>query len=421
MEVTFYSNFRKKVNSTKRPSGGIKKEVLIKDKCDLHSPVLKIQGSGREYNYFQIDNTYYFINGSTVMPNNWIEYSGEVDAMATCADDIKSTTAFVTRYSGGSMDLIDTYAPPLTEGEIVYEKEQSVFPLSTTGTFIVSLADMPYPVAMSYGQILQLYNALNSEEAVNQIENTFADLSGYVRGALWIPFEVGTIGTLSIKAGKFDTGVKANYVSRETMTKNLVFPLPLDNTVLSSSNYCTLKISLPFSGTAALSVDDFRDGKSVYVTATLDTTSGALSYYISSGSNLSPVASFSGSCAVPIAIGSTSYSLASGVSGFVAGIANALHMGSGIGFFQASHSSSQTGGGGFRTDILSAVVGLTRRVPPEPLANKATVIGLPTMRTMSLGSITGFVQCHNASIESSEEIEVVEKCNSYLNSGAWIE
>lgn len=421
MEVTFYSNFAKRVNSTKRPTGGITKDVLIKEPCDMHNPLLKIQGTYDQYNYFKIGDSYYFIVGATVMPNGWVEYQGEVDAMATCADDIKSTVAFVTRCASGSLDIIDTFAPPKTKGTVIYEAEKEVFSFDNTGTFIVSVADMPYPVVMTLGNMFSLYNALNSKEATQQVENNYSDLSGYIRGAIWIPYNIPTTGTLRLKAGDYDTGISVGNVSRETITNEISFSLPLDDTILSSSQYCSLSISLPFAGTASLSIDDFRDGKAVDIIATMDTTNGNISYYVTSGRNLSPIASFSGGCGVPIAIGSTSYSIASGVSGYVSGIAYAMAERTGSAFFQAAHSTTQTGGGGFRTDIKTASIGLIKREPPEPLSTKAAIIGLPTMRTISLGSINGYVECHNASILSTSEKEVIETCNNYLNTGAWIE
>lgn len=421
MQVTFYSGFKKRINSTKRPSGGTAMDILMKEPCDLHSPIVKLAASAGQYNYFSIGNTYYYVVGETVFPNGWVELRGEVDAMATCADDIKGTKAFILRYSGGSTDLMDTYAPPMSSGTMAYESEQLVFPINNTGTFVVSLADMPYPVAMTMGEMFELYNMLNSEAAVKQVQNTYADLSGYVRGCIWIPFTISTIGTLSIKAGTFDTGVSASYISTEVMTKNLTFSLPLDDTILSSSSYCSLKLQLPFAGTASLSVDDFRDSKTLHIIATMDTSTGAISYYVSSGASIAPVASFSGTAGVPIAIGSTSYSISGGVSGFVTGLAYALSNGSGAAFFQASHSSSQVGGGGFRTKILTASVGLMKHSPPEALVAKAGTIGLPTMRTMTIGSVSGFVQCDKCTIESAEEPDIVNTCNNYLNSGAWIE
>lgn len=421
MEIQLCS-IKKKVNSTKRPDSGVTRNVAFKEATDMLHPIIRLSNiEPFQYNYCIIGDHYYFIVGQSVTPNNWLEIECEVDAMATCADDIKGTTAFVTRYSGGSLDIIDSFAPPKTSGKISYEAEKEVFSFDNVGTFIVSVADMPYPVSMSLGNMFALYNALNSKEATQQVENQYSDLSGYIRGAIWIPYQVPTLGALTLKAGDYDTGVSVNYIARETLTKEISFSLPLDDTILSSSQYCSLSLSLPYAGTASLSVDDFRDGKSVDIIATMDTTNGAISYYITSGSNLKPVASFSGSCGVPIAIGSTSYSLGSGVSSFISGLAYAMAEKSGSAFFQASHSASQTGGGGFRTDIKTASVGLIKRDAPEALSNKSNVIGLPTMRTMSLGSIKGYVECHNASIESTFEKNTVEVCNNYLNTGAWIE
>lgn len=420
MQVTFYSNFKKRINSTKRPSGGTVIDVNIKDKCDLHKPVLKIQGTAGQYNYFKIDDTFYFVDGEAVMPAGWVEISGEPDAMATCADDVKATRAFIERSASGSTNLLDGYSPAMSSGIIGNESEQLLFPLSKTGSFLVSLSNFVQPLKMDLGQFTNLYNKLNSKDAIQQVENSFADLSGIVKGAVWVPYDIKTLGSVAIKAGDFDTGVTGDIVAQEITTAQATFDLGIDGTVLSSSAYSEVKLYLPFAGATTLSIDDFRTGGQLSVLADLDNLSGNISYYISDSAFLSPVASFSGSAAVPIAIGSTSYGISGGISGLVRGLSYFLSTGSGAGFFQASHSGSQMGSG-FRSSLASVVCATVKRDAPEALSAKSGVVGLPTYRTASIGSMSGFIKCINASIESHHDYSLVESCNNFLNSGAYIE
>lgn len=431
MQVIFYSNFKKRINSTKRPSGGTTIDCVMKQATDTHEPVLRLTNiAPGAYNYFKLGEHYFYITSEIVFPNNYIEIHGSLDSMATCADDIKSTTAFVARSNVGSLQLVDSYAPAMTDTQLVAEAEENLFAdFSETGTYVVTVANSPRPVAMTYGEMLTLYNRLNSDDVIEQIANNFCDFSSFISGCIWLPYQVPTTGSLSLKAGIIDTGVSASYISNDITTAGVSFSIPSDSTCLTSSAYMDLKIYLPHCGTVNLSVDEFKDTGTVNIVATRDNITGGISYLITDGTYFGTVATFSGSCAIPIPIGSTSYNLGA-LGGGIASTAIGVLTGNPIAaiqgvasMFSGLQTTSQAGGGngGTRTTIRTAVMSVFKRNPPEPLGNKSSVVGLPTMRTMSLGAISGYVQCIGASIQSTHDMNAISECNNFLNSGAWIE
>lgn len=97
MEATFYE-FKKRSNSTKRPSGGVTDTVLLKsDDCDVTSPKLEVVGTSfTDYNYVYIPffNRYYWIIECTSIAYATYILSLECDVLASFADDIIGTDVF---------------------------------------------------------------------------------------------------------------------------------------------------------------------------------------------------------------------------------------------------------------------------------------------------------------------------------------
>lgn len=431
MVVTFY-RFSKRVNSTKRPSGGTSINVAWKDKTDMHRPTVKCQSSAvGQYNYMKIGDHYYWIVSEVVQPNNWIEWTGEVDSMATCADEIKSTTAFIERSeSMGLTTLLDSLAPAQSNETTTQLGSVNTGIFSAgRGTYIVSVANYPLPMTMTPSQFTQLYNQLNSESIINQLENSIVRLSEIITGALWLPIEtVLSQGTLELKAGYVTTGIVGDIVDNQPIIA-ISGITTSSGGILESSAYTDYYLYLPFVGAVQISPDQFK-GNSLTVETTVDPTNGSLLYKVMNASG-AIISTYGGTCGVPISVGSTAYNLggaaatALGIVGSIAtgNILGAVASGSALMFSGLKSVSAIGSGGGSRAALTRLDIALFKvsKTPPEALGNKASCVGLPTYRTASIGSVTGFVKCINASIEAAQELEVIETCNSYLNSGAYIE
>lgn len=431
MEVIFYK-FAKRVNSTKRPSGGVVKNVSWKEKTDLHRPTVKCQSTeAGKYNYMKIGDHYYWIVSEVVMPNAWIEWTGEVDPLATCADEVKATTAFVERSNVGSTSLLDSLAPARSDDtpQEIGSADTGIFS-SGRGSYIVSLANYPLPLVMNFSEFNTLYEQLNSESVINQLENSIVRLSEVITGAIWLPIDtIFSQGTLELKAGFVTTGIVGNIVDNAPIVATSGMGMNAGSSILESSAYSELYLYLPFVGAVQLSPDQFK-GYGVSVETSVDPTNGSLLYKVMNGNGVI-VATYSGSCGVPIPVGSTSYnvggaiSTALGIAGSVAtgNVLGAAMMGSALMFSGLKSVSAIGGGGGSRAGLSRLSMSLYRisKSPPEALTTKRSVVGLPTYRTITLGTLTGFVKCINASIEAAQEQEVIEACNNFLNTGAYIE
>lgn len=101
MNVTFYTGFTKRVNSTKRPSGGTTLSVALKDDTSIESPVFRLDKGNNaaymNYNYCQFNGAYYYIDDVVLTNRNIYEYHCRKDVLATEKNRILASTQYVTR------------------------------------------------------------------------------------------------------------------------------------------------------------------------------------------------------------------------------------------------------------------------------------------------------------------------------------
>ena len=83
MNITCYSGFSKKPNSTKQPSGGTSKSVVLKQPTSVLNPVFLIEDYNLSWNYIKWGVRYYYVDDIVIVHNNIAEYHCSTDAMAT--------------------------------------------------------------------------------------------------------------------------------------------------------------------------------------------------------------------------------------------------------------------------------------------------------------------------------------------------
>lgn len=440
MQGTFYK-FAKRKNSTLRPTGGTVIEFVLKAPTDMLNPTIRIAGiRPNQYNYFKIDSYYYYVTGETLYPNNYMELTGVVDAMATLADDIKNTVCFLLRsQSMGSTAIRDSYAPAMSiTSEILYQAFKPV-DFDTKGCYLVSvvggLSNSITGTATTYAMsnLTQLNTFLNSEDFLNQIVQYFFDPYSALISCTWVPLlaedVTSSFGELII--GNVQTGITVPVVSKSHVFGGYSFDVPIDQTCLSSSEYMSMWLWLPFVGVVDLQVDDFRINPNCTVDCSIDASNGNLIYYIFAGESL--IATYTGTCGVEMPVGKSTFNKAQAIGGIIAGAAGAAVMGAGAaasiatGAAGAVHSlrshSMINGGIGSRASnaFLTAEAHIVKYGIPEALGSKSSTVGLPTYRTSRLGDISGFVQTSGASVSSNYSMTLVEEVNNTLDGGAYIE
>ena len=118
MTATFWSNFSKRNNSTKQPSGsGTSYTVYLKDNVSVLAPVFRIEGIDLTVTYCQWNGRYYFVRDIVLSNNAIYEVHCEIDPMATWKSAIGSSSQYVLRSASQSDGtIVDMFYPTKKDG-----------------------------------------------------------------------------------------------------------------------------------------------------------------------------------------------------------------------------------------------------------------------------------------------------------------
>ena len=189
MYVTFYSGFKKRLNSTKRPSGGAYPiHGNLKSPCSISNPVLefKMDNNPQAYNYAYISefNRYYFVSDWVYNLGLW-ECTLTEDVLASFKTDIGNTSAYIDRCASESDgNIIDTQY--ITTLAVVNEKvnmNNSFYEASiTSGCFILGIIDSDNTTESQVGGAVTYYVLTPSEcRALMHylLDDTFLEQNGF--------------------------------------------------------------------------------------------------------------------------------------------------------------------------------------------------------------------------------------------------
>lgn len=143
MVDVYFFNFDKRLNSTAQPDiqYGTKLECVYKDNTSILSPALRLQLSSRPtYNYFKIENRYYWITDIISLANDRWEITGSVDVLGTFKSHIQATSAFVLYDSTANTQLPDSRLGIETDCDTYTAKANMPwhYTTGTSGTYFIA-------------------------------------------------------------------------------------------------------------------------------------------------------------------------------------------------------------------------------------------------------------------------------------------
>ena len=141
VSVTLY-NFAKVRNSTKQPVSGIGTySCLLKDGTDVWNPTFILTGDPHTCNYCSAFGKYYYVDRIDYLPPHW-HLTCTLDSMATWKTQIGAASLYVTRANNTTLwdkSLIDQL--PAKVGPISSAVPlKNVFNYPETGTYVVTIA-----------------------------------------------------------------------------------------------------------------------------------------------------------------------------------------------------------------------------------------------------------------------------------------
>lgn len=469
-------NVSKKRNSTYQPTNELIKEIecLLKDSVSEENPEFLLRADSFNYNYLKWNDHFYFVSGITYERNNLITVSCEIDALATHKADILNSTFYVAYSSSqGNAWLPDTRIPSVNNESVsVNTLEFGVF--SDAPRYILSYIGKngTEVVAVTQNDISNLMSQMNAK-ATEQINNTLSGLSfgtaeealqsmttaitktdvlgnafsnapACIRSCHWTPFKYQTVLTKTISLGNYDTNITGYKVFSAPTSIGVQIAIPWQFSDWRRATNESIYLYLPLVGMINIDTASIIQESYITIDASYTLTDGNISYLVKAGNQI--IGTYGGNCRAEYAIGINQAASAGEVfntlihgtertvsnaltsKSMKAGIGNAVMGGLVTGYDTlntafSTHPSSIGGiggGAGYGLDRNIKCYSVKRDTIIEPSA-MASTMGLPTMKPMTLSTLTGYCECVNAHIAVNAHSDVIDVIDSYINSGFYIE
>lgn len=463
--ATFY-NTAKRHNSTAVPAGGTLMDVVLKDGSDLLTPTFKIKYSGvPTWSMMSFGGRHYFITGITSLRQDLWEIAAAVDVLATYKGEILGSSAFVLYDTAANTELIDDRLAVKTSATEAINSTP-IPSLSSAGSYVISIigkggtdswilprtSNLTDLITASVDDILGSVPATQPTvmeqlaESLSYLKKVFVQILGSgkapesVRSCFWLPWNItGQSGRIYL--GDYDSGVDGQRIITQIQTNAAAVAIPWQaEDWRRNAPYHQIYVYLPFIGVVNIPPAAVMGCSMINARYALNKLDGSISVSLSAGTLGSErrIGTYSAQTGVSIPIGSSNISPAQmfnslvAAGGAVAGMmAGGPAAGAGAiasltaatrGAMIGTPSAIGGGGGGAASGLSTNLECITVYHDTNVLpASVAAAIGTPAFEYKSLGSLSGFVQAHSASISGSMTDTEREMINSLLNGGIFIE
>lgn len=223
MTVTFVGTFSKRKNSTKRPTGGTAKTVLLKEHTSMMKPAFLLSTVSYNWNYCVWDDRYYYITDIVAESNDLFRVECELDVLATYKNYIGNYTTLVARAaSDQNYDVVDSLYPAKT---VPITKRVAI---TNPGIFTTNFSEGTILLGVSGKHGLNVY-ALNMAQGTAVTESMYPQLSvtfnqwldstfntavmggsssatQYINFYKWIPIKFSTVAALTPTSNELFVG-----------------------------------------------------------------------------------------------------------------------------------------------------------------------------------------------------------------------
>lgn len=475
--VTLYQ-FSKRANSTLQPVNltGAELACDLKQPTSYKNPVFTFfVENDFEWNYLKWDSWYYFITDVISVRNDIFEVHCKLDVLATYKTEIGQTSAFVLYDTTANTEVTDSRLSMKTSTTYSVARAILDYSLSTCVVLGIIGDDSAGMYAMSAYNANRLVNAASLDDfwadiktelpspsqddggfSFSGVDDAINDIFAFamrafqqfiatgrardcIRSSVWLPISESDFGITTaerIHLGQLDTNVSGYKVTLPAL-KSVTINIPWQATDWRrKSPYHNVYLKLPGIGVVPLATNDLIDCN-VLTVGCYVSTSGAIKYVVTKGSDEKALGTFYGQIGGSYMIGSSNItpltaasSLAGGIgaaaaAGAVGGIAGVAAAGAaGIAGLISANSpmpASVGAGSGFTSGgwtVECITVYHDTNVSPDSVAG---AIGTPTMSVKTIGTLSGFVQTREASVNASCYEDVRREINQLLDGGFFYE
>lgn len=468
----------KRINSTKLPTTAdllISGEVVLKMATSVDKPVFTMacgaddMAKARICNYAEFQGNFFWVTEVKQISNTHIQYECSIDVLASYKSEILSTKAYVLYSdSSGRTDILDTRNIRTIDwsykGNVHWTP--NLFSLdSTGGTFVLQCINPAAHVSttaiylLSAGQMNNLMDKIYSTANFwDNIIKTIQNPANLMVKCYWVPCGIEILQGIGVTTnvhnvwiGNYDTEVTGFEITKldyGSVGEVHIFDLSkiMSNDYRYDESNCILKLNLPYYGIIDVSPNIIAKTREYVITLHFDITTGIIMYRINNsvGEASTHNQVYRTVFGTEVPLGFQSYNplpfigtSVSSVGGLIGSAGNsnvsAISMvGTGIsavGNVVSSISSLARHNGvigsiGSRVDTKgnnSVTINVMTNDLAESITAKQKVLGLPLCSTVELSTLTGYVQCADASVSAIAMPEELSQINGLLNGGIYIE
>ena len=465
MQIEIYSGFSKRHNSTKRPATqGTVVNVLLKDGADILNPIFELNTLDFTINYVKAFDQYYFAHVQNI-DGHRCNIICKLDYMATFKTYVGAYTGLVEYTSSSSkVDILDPRNTPRDLISATYTSMTlSGININTVGGYIIgvlsndpsgSVGVIDY-YTMTAGQMAAFCNELYDQNFIQRLIDQFQAVQDSLVSCIWVPLTGIGGGSVPIHIGRETmnaTGGKISdrLISFSSGSTSIGFAAGsggagADMTYLEKAPYCTGLLYLPFVGFVSLDMDVAAFYKTVSVDGYVDILTGDIAYNVRYGGG--KMSTYNGNLATKVPVSGAGYDaigVSTGAMTVIGGAAAAIGglITGGMGTAVAGGLAAALGGGvsaaksaefhtminGSNSSAIGASLGadpfvaIIQNIPAETnLQAFKTAHGMPYFEVATIGSLSGYVKCFDASVSIPGNGEEQDVVNGYLNSGFYYE
>lgn len=428
-----------------------------------------------------VSHAYYFIDNWVSIREDIYECTCTMDLLATYKEYILATTAYVEYSDSAGNALIPDRRVALSPSPVRQYARAAFSPEpSGGGSYILHITGKESTgfYALSQNALTGLLDSLTDWgnslfpgsygddfsgvvnavlDGVRQLVSS-GDVGKNISSCTWVPWQVTGTST-PLWLGNFETGKAGRAVTLENTPNivNLTYP-GQTGTWLDSANCLDLGLYLPYAGMVSISASAVFNS-TLTVEYSVQQATGAICYAVASGGTLIGTYGGNAGVSVPLGVGVVNGAGAMGVATAGAGLAAAGMVTAGAGatatvaggalalaladsltgenLLQVS-SALGTQLGSFANDMgaryftmggagngaaagISLNTGITLSGYRYSPISDPSILGKPTMSTLSLSGMSGYVKTVGASVQAPTGKDQLVAINTSLDGGIYIE
>lgn len=340
MQITVWSNFSKRINSTKIPCvNGMIINVVLKETTSVENPIFILTNPNEvpTINYVKWNDHYYYVNNINMISHSQYEIECAQDLLATYKDKIQNTDAFVLySTSDYNIGIPDTRLSSEDEVRIEMIHDESSFLYTdiktnndgyiflqtatthgtsgnggATGNYFVKISALPFIVN----------NLFSADDTIQeQLIKQFGDIYKSIINCVYIPFSMpakisGDTGYIHIGSRiemQLPDGYSISCVTENNTRSNISTSVEIpwlypEGDFRNLKPYSSIQLYLPFYGCYDINPDDFIGKSAIPITVVMDNCTGEIVYRIYKTESIArgritTADIIKASCAIPITI-----------------------------------------------------------------------------------------------------------------------